>query len=196
MASALERTPACRWLRQRPYVDDQCIFVTGHSLGAVSRPSGSARATIGSGSARRILPDLDQPQPRPRCPSPMSFVGSRRSEGIRRSIGPAHPGGATNVGRSDRKTSADIFDVPAACGNRTVKAYFARDEQGARRTRAAYASSPGSFVHYLHFDVPLSRRCGTCEERGAQRFVQEPGRAWSRRQVGPGASIGEPMLRD
>ena len=56
-----------------------------------------------------------------------------------------------------------------------MKAYFAGDKQVARRTRAAYASSPGSFVHYLHYDVHRYHVGVVApKERGAQRFVQEP----------------------
>jgi hypothetical protein len=47
--------------------------------------------------------------------------------------------------------------------NRTVHAYFAGDKQVTRRSRAAYVSSPGAFVHV-----------GAPHQSGAEQFVREP----------------------
>ena len=45
----------------------------------------------------------------------------------------------------------------------------------ARRTRAAYAHWPGSFVHYLHYDKHRYHTGVVAPAQpGAQRFVQQP----------------------
>jgi hypothetical protein len=137
----------------------------------------SARATIGGGSARRLLAGSGTDQNLGRSAS-----GHRCNfwdhadirEYIDTSDLHALVAPRTLVVQTGKKDDT-YSSFRARIGNHTVNAYFAGDKQVARRSRAAYASSPDSFVHYLHYDKHRYHTGVVApRERGSERFVQEP----------------------
>ncbi len=180
---------AYEWLRQRPYVDDQCIFVTGHSLGGrIATYVGALEPRLAAVLPAGFSPDLGPTHNLGRGAPHQCHLWDRADLREYIEVSDLHALVAprtlvVQTGRHDETYSTFRPRV----GNRTVKAYFAGDKQVARRTRAAYASSPGSFVHYLHYDVHRYHVGVVApKERGAQRFVQEPvmveppaGQPWS-----------------
>lgn len=171
---------AYEWLRQQPYIDPERIIVTGLSLG------GRIATYVGALEPRLIavLP-----------------AGYSPDIGLRHNLG--RPSGDDDHrcnfwDRADMREYIDVSDLHALVaprtlivqtgrkdhtysvfkpqiGQSTVDAYFAGDKQVARRTRAAYAQSAGSFIHYLHYD---EHRYHVGEslpaEPGAEQFVHEP----------------------
>jgi len=169
---------AYEWLRQQPYIEAERIIVTGLSLGGrIATYAGALEPRLAAVLPAGFSPDL----------------------GLRHNLGRNDTGHRCNFwDRADIREYIDTSDLHALVaprtlivqtgkkdhtystfrphiGNHTVAAYFACDKQVARRTRAAYAHSPGSFIHYLHYDEHRYHVGVVAPaEPGSQRFVQRP----------------------
>ena len=169
---------AHEWLRQQPYIDDQRIFVTGMSLG------GRIATYVGALEPRlaAVLPAGFSPDLGPRHNLGRSATGHRcnfweradireyiETSDLHALIAPRML--IVQTGKKDDTYS--VFSPHVM--NRTVHAYFAGDKQVARRSRAAYLSSPGAFVHYLHYDKHRYHTGVIApHQSGAEQFVREP----------------------
>jgi dienelactone hydrolase len=148
---------AFQWLWERPYVQQDCIFVTGLSMGGrIAAYVGALEPRLRGAVVGCATPDLDASE-----------------------YGPSDSGHRCHFwDRADIREYVDTSDVLALIAPRTlvvetgvqdhtystmqahppltpkvsVPAYFAGDKQVARRTRPAYADDPSAFVHYLHYD--------------------------------------------
>jgi dienelactone hydrolase len=171
---------AYEWLQEQPYIDPERIMVTGLSLGG------------------RIATYIGALEPRLIAVLPAGFSPDL---GLRHNLGRPSDDSDHRCNfwdRADLREYIDVSDLHALVaprtlivqtgrkddtysvfrpriGQSTVDAYFAGDKQVARRTRAAYAQSPSSFIHYLHYDKHRYHVGVTLPaETGAERFVHQP----------------------
>jgi dienelactone hydrolase len=167
---------AFAWLRSLPYIDEKRIFVAGLSLGgSISVYSGAletglagvvaAGCSIDNGQNIAIGGDSD--------PHRCSFwdVADQReytdTSDLFALVAPRTL--VAQTGKYDSSFSS------LRVGKRKVPAFFAVARQVARRASAAYASSPKSFVQYLHYDAHrLHFGVVATKQRESVRFVTQP----------------------
>ena len=181
---------AYAWLREQPYVDDSRIVVTGLSLGGrIATFAGALEPGLAAVLPAGFSPDLGPTHNLGRSDSDHRCNFWDRAD-IREYVDTSDLHALVaprplivQTGRQDRTYST----FRARIGNHTVDAFFAGDKLVARRTRAAYAGAPGSFVHYLHYDKHRYHTGVLAPaERYALPFVQQPvavkppaGQPWS-----------------
>jgi dienelactone hydrolase len=171
---------AYEWLRQQPYIDPERITVTGLSLGGrIATYVGALEPRIVAVLPAGFSPDLG---PRRNLGRPSDDSAHRCNfwdradmrEYIDTSDLHAMVAPRTLVVQTGRKDQTYSKFRPRIGGS-TVDAFFAGDKQVARRTRAAYVRSPGSFVHYLHYDQHRYHvGAALPAQTGAEQFVHQP----------------------
>jgi dienelactone hydrolase len=169
---------AHEWLRRQPYIDAERIIVTGLSLGGrIATYVGALEPGLAAVLPAGFSPDLGLRHNLGRNASDHRCNFWDRAD-IREYIDTSdlHALVAPRLlivqtGKQDETYS----DFKLGTGRNAVPAYFAGDKQVARRTRAAYAHWPGSFIHYLHYDKHRYHTGVVAPAQpGAERFVQQP----------------------
>jgi pimeloyl-ACP methyl ester carboxylesterase len=147
---------AFAWLRTQPYVDENCIFVTGLSMGGwIAAYAGALEPGFAGVVAAGCSTDMgqnistaDDSDPH-RCQF-WDMADQREYTDVSDLYALVSPRTlVVQTGKYDQTFSK----LRVRVGKRVVDAYFAVDKQVARRSRAAYVISPHSFVHYLHYDA-------------------------------------------
>jgi dienelactone hydrolase len=172
---------AFQWLYEQPYIDQNCIFVTGLSLGGrIAAYVGALEPRLRGVVAACCTPDTGVEQAGRSADGHCCQFWDRAdmreyidTSDVLSLIAPRML--VVETGVQDR-TYSTFKARPPLTPKTSVSAYFVGDKLVARRTRAAYAGAPAAFVHYLHYDVHRYHVGVTAPKGvgGAVAFVHTP----------------------